>query len=275
MVGGNTSVAGYLKFALLGATLIVMTFPLIWMFRVAFLPPGEAVSILGPLSQSWTLKNFTDLLAGGVILRPFVNSVIVVLVVTAGNCLFCFMAGYAMARYRNLANKFLFVTLLVVLMIPMHITIVPLYLLCHKMGIFDNYGALILPFLVQPIGVFLVKQYVESVPPSMEEAARLDGAGEMTILFRVVMPLCRPALAVLIIQVFFTTWNSFLFPFILTSRTELHTLPVSLAMLQGHQAIDWPHIMAGSAIAVVPVVIVFLLMQRHIISGITAGSIKQ
>jgi len=144
-----------------------------------------------------------------------------------------------------------------------------------KLQLYDSYGALILPFLVNPIGIFLVKQYVESIPPSMEEAARIDGASDWQILMRVVMPVCRPALAVLAIQVFFTNWNSFLFPFILTSSQELRTLPVALAMLQGHQAIDWQHLMAGSAIAVLPVLVLFVILQRQIVSGITAGAIKQ
>ncbi|RME30295.1 MAG: carbohydrate ABC transporter permease, partial [Candidatus Zixiibacteriota bacterium] len=171
--------------------------------------------------------------------------------------------------------RLLFVGVIGVLMIPVHVTIIPLYILSLKLGIFDSYWALILPFLVQPLGIFLVKQFVESVPTSMEEAARVDGAGELTILFRVVMPLCKPVLAVLAIQVFFTNWNSFLFPFILTSRDSLRTLPVALAMLQGRQAIDWPHLMAGSALAVLPVVVLFILLQRQIVSGITAGAIKQ
>jgi len=109
----------------------------------------------------------------------------------------------------------------------------------------------------------------------MEEAARMDGAGELRILLAVVMPLCRPALAVLAIQVFFTNWNSFLFPYILTTSDELRTLPVALALLQGHQAVDWQHLMAGSSIAVIPVLILFIVMQRQIVSGVTAGAIKQ
>jgi len=147
--------------------------------------------------------------------------------------------------------------------------------LALKAKVYDTYWALILPWLVNPIGIFLVKQYIESVPTSMEEAARIDGAGEFRILFQVVMPLCKPALAVLAIQVFFTNWNSFLFPYILTSKDSLKTLPVGLAHLQGHQAIDWQQLMAGSALAVIPVLILFVIMQRQIVSGITAGAIKQ
>ncbi len=103
----------------------------------------------------------------------------------------------------------------------------------------------------------------------------MDGAGELRILFTVVMPVCRPALAVLAIQILFTNWNSFFFPYILTSREELRTLPVGLALFQGHQAIDWQHLMAGSALAVLPVLVLFILLQRRIVSGITAGAIKQ
>jgi ABC-type glycerol-3-phosphate transport system permease component len=117
--------------------------------------------------------------------------------------------------------------------------------------------------------------HIETIPPSLEEAARVDGAGEIRILVQVVMPLCKPILAVLAIQVFFTNWNSFLFPFILTSSESVRTLPVALAMLQGHQSIDWQHLMAGSSLAVLPVLILFLFMQRQIVAGVTAGSVKQ
>jgi len=155
------------------------------------------------------------------------------------------MVAYTIARYRYLLNKFLFISVLVVLMIPAHIVIIPLYIICLKMGIYDTYWALILPWLVNPIGIFLVKQYIESIPPSLEEAARIDGAGEIRILFQLVMPMCKPALAVLSIQVFFTNWNMFLFPYILTQSESVRTLPVALALFQGHQGIDWQHLMAG------------------------------
>jgi len=208
-------------------------------------------------------------------LKFFINSTIVGVAVTVGNILFCFMTGYAISRYRYIGRNILFYSVIFVLMIPAHITIIPLYLLIFKMGIYDTYWALILPFLVNPIGIFLVRQYVDTLPISMEEAARIDGAGEFRILFRIIMPLCKPALAVLAIQVFLTNWNSFLFPFILTSSESVRTLPVALALYQGHQAIDWPHLMAGSSLAVIPVLAVFLVFQRHIVSGITAGAIKQ
>jgi len=272
----RTSRTGLL-FRYIGLTvvLIVMVFPLLWMFRIALMSAGETIGTSVLLSSSITFDNVIDLFESWLILRPLINSLVVGLIVTLGNILFCFMVAYSLARHRYLGNRLLFGTVVAVLMIPAHVIIIPLYVLCVKTGIYDSYWALILPWMVNPIGIFLVKQYIESIPPNMEEAARIDGAGELRILFQVVMPLCKPALAVLAIQVFFTNWNSFLFPYILTLSDKLRTLPVALALYQGHQAVDWQHLMAGSTIAVIPVLILFILMQRQIVSGITAGAIKQ
>lgn len=272
----KTTVIGHLtRYSALTIVLIVMAFPLLWMFRVSLAPAGSRIDLYALFASSVTLANFADLFAQANIGRALFNSIFVGGIVTLGNILFCFMVAYALARYRHLTSKLLFASVLLVLMIPMHIVIIPLYLLCLKAGFYDTYWALILPWLVNPIGIFLVKQYIEGIPASMEEAARIDGAGEFRILFRVVMPLCKPALAVLAIQVFFTNWNSFLFPFILTSHESLRTLPVALALYQGHQAIDWQHLMAGSTIAVIPVLVVFVFVQRQLVSGITAGAVKQ
>lgn len=252
-----------------------MVFPLMWMFRVSFMEIGSSVDIDNLLSTAFSLDAYKELFTATGTLKYLFNSAFVGIVVTLGNILFCFMTAYGLARYKSISNKILFATVIIVLMIPVHVLIIPLYLLSIKAGIYDTYWALILPWLVNPIGIFLVKQYIENVPPSMEEAARIDGASEFRILFQVVMPLCKPALAVLAIQVFFTNWNSFLFPYILTNSDSLKTLPVGLAHLQGHQAIDWQQLMAGSALAVLPVLILFIIMQRQIVSGITAGAIKQ
>lgn len=265
----------FVKYTLLLGTLIIMVFPLVWMFRVALMPVGSSVSIDAILAASFTLDAFRALFAGTGSLKYLFNSTLVAIIVVLGNILFCFTTAYGLARFKSIVNKPLFISVIIVLMIPSHILIIPLYLLALKAKVYDTYWALILPWLVNPIGIFLVKQYIENVPKSMEEAARIDGAGDLRILFQVVMPLCKPALAVLAIQVFFTNWNSFLFPYILTSKDSLKTLPVGLAHLQGHQAIDWQQLMAGSTLAVLPVLIVFIVMQRQIVSGITSGAIKQ
>jgi multiple sugar transport system permease protein len=253
----------------------VMAFPLLWMFRVSVMPAGSLVSFIDLWQGSFTLSNFADLFTTSSMGRYLFNSSFVALIVTSGNVLFCFMVAYALARYRSIVNRILFISVIVVLMIPAHILIVPLYIIMLKAHLYDTYWALILPWLVNPIGIFLLKQYIESVPSTMEDAARVDGAGEFRIIMTIVMPLCKPALAVVAIQIFFTNWNLFLFPFILTSSESLRTLPVALAHFQGQQAIDWQHLMAGSAIAVIPVLIIFIILQKRIVSGITAGAVKQ
>ncbi len=263
------------KYCILAIVLVVMIGPLLWMFRVSLLSPGASISLSEITNIEFTLQNYYDLFQTSRMGRFLFNSALVGTAVTVGNILFCFMVAYTLARFKYIVNKLLFVTVMLILMIPAHIVIIPMYVLLVKAGLYDSYWALILPWLVNPIGIFLVKQYIETIPPSMEEAARMDGAGEMTIIFKVIMPLCKPALAVLAIQVFFTNWNSFLFPFILTQSEAIRTIPVALALYQGHQAIDWQHLMAGSSVAVIPVLILFIVLQRQIVSGITAGAVKQ
>ena len=264
-----------LRYILLFGILAIMVFPLLWMFRVSLMDSGASIGFQNLFSTQVSIQNYIDLFTTSQIGKYLYNSIFVGVIVTLGNIIFCFMTAYTIARYNSIVNKALFISVILILMIPIHIIIIPMYLLMLKLGIYDSYFALILPWLVNPIGIFLVKQYIESIPASMEEAARIDGAGEFRILFRIVMPLCKPVLAVLAIQIFFTNWNSFLFPFILTQSDSVRTLPVALALFQGHQAVDWQHLMAGSAIAVIPVLIIFILLQKQIVSGITAGGIKQ
>ena len=259
------TVGRILLYAALLAILLIMVFPLIWMLLLSLTGNDGRFSLLN-YSYIFSVNRF------GLYLF---NSMFVALIVTAGNLLFCLMCGYALARRKVIGQRFWFYSVMIVLMVPAHIVIIPIYLLMTKCGLYDSYSALILPWLVSPIGIFLVRQYVLTLPESLEEAARIDGAGEFAILFKIVMPLCRPALAILAIQVFMATWNNFLFPFILTSSEQYRTLPVALALLLGYQSIDWHQLMAGSTVAVIPILAIFLIFQRQIISGITAGAFKQ
>ncbi len=261
-------------FVLLLVTL-VMIGPLLWMLRVAFLPTGSPVALPALLTSLFSIDNFLNLLNNAEIIQALSNSLLVGVFVTVANILFCFLAGYALARRRVIGGRVIFASLMLTLMLPAHALIIPLYLMMTSLGMFDSLWALTLPFLVTPFGIFLMRQYFASIPESLEEAARIDGASEFRILFRILMPLCRPALAVLAIQIFLTNWNSFLYPFILTNSSNLRTLPVALALLQGYQAIDWQRLMAGSTLAVAPVMIIFIIFQRQIVAGVTAGAIKQ
>jgi len=256
--------------------LIGTLFPMYWMITASF--SSEASSILqlsDLLPRGITLKNYADIWSYGPFPRFFFNSLFVAVMVTLGNIIFCLMVGYAFARRTFLLKNVLFLSVIVVLMIPVHILIVPLFLIIKNLGWYDTYFALIVPWLVSPLGIFLMRQYIQALPRDLENQARIDGAGELRILFQIVAPLCKPALAVLAIQVFLVNWNSFLFPFILTSSEKMRTLPVALALFQGYQTIDWPHLLAASSLAAFPVIIMFLFFQRQIISGLTAGAIKK
>ena len=253
-----------LKFAGLLAVFAVMAYPLAWMLSIS-LRTGEGIG----------LRYFKEVWRAGPFDRYFLNSTIVVVLVLAGNIVFCAMAGYAFARHRIPGGRVLFFLVISMIMLPKQVILVPLYILMQKLHLLDTYAALTLPFAVDPFNIFLIRQFLVTIPRDCEEAARLEGAGELTILFRVVMPMLKPALAVVAIHTTLINWNSFLFPFILTNTASMRTLPVGLALLsQGAHSIDWGHLMAGAVIASLPVIIAFVIFQRQIISGLTSGMTK-
>ncbi|MDH3216823.1 MAG: carbohydrate ABC transporter permease [Candidatus Krumholzibacteria bacterium] len=241
--------------------LAVMAYPLVWMITISL-----------RTADGTSLRYYGEVWQAGPFDRYFVNSVVVVTIVLVGNILICSMAGYAFARYRIPGGKILFFLVISMIMLPKQVILVPLYILMQKLHLIDTYAALTLPFTADPFNIFLIRQFLVTIPPDCEEAARLEGAGELTVLFRVVMPMLKPALAVVAIHTCLINWNSFLFPFILTNTTSMRTLPVGLALLsQGAHSTDWGHLMAGALIASLPVILAFLVFQRQIISGLTSG----
>ncbi len=253
-----------------------MIFPMFWMLLLSVKNYPESYSKFWDLLVSpFTLNNYSDALRSDAFARYFFNSLFVGLCVTAGNVLFCLFSGYAFARRRIWAKPFFFATILGVLIIPPHVIMIPLYRLMVEIGWINTYYSLIIPWLVTPFGVFLVIQYIKSLPSEMEDAARIDGASEWYIIFRIVMPLSKPILTVLAIYVFLTNWNSFLFPFLFTNDEAYRTLPVGLAFYMGKQSIDWGHLMAGAGISALPILVLFLTFQKQIIKGLTAGALKE
>lgn len=250
-----------------------MLFPLIWMV-VGSVSPHFDARWFNPFRESPVWSNYSDLFVSMPFASYFWNSAIVAILVTAGNVILCFPVGYALARRRFWGRGFLHWSAIIILMVPPYVLIVPMFALIHQLGWYDTLWAITVPALVHPLGVLLVKSAVSGVPYELEEAARLDGAGPWRIVYRIVMPLCRPTLAVLAVQVFWLTWNSFLFPFILTGDNA-RTLPVALAMFRGYQGVDRPHLFAAATLATIPVIIVFLFFQRQIIAGLTAGAVKR
>jgi len=251
----------FLRWLVLVAAILLMAYPLAWMIAVSLRTP-----------DGLNLRYYADVWSSGPFTRYFVNSLVVAAIVVTGNIVFCTMAAYAFARYRIRGAKLLFFLVLSTIMLPKQVILVPLYIEMQRMGLIDSYWALTLPFLVDPFNIFLIRQYLLGIPTDCEEAARIDGAGEMFILFRVVFPMLTPVLAVVAIHTTLTNWNSFLFPFILTNSTSMRTLPVGLALLsQGAYSIDWGHLMAGAVLSALPVVLAFLIFQRRIIGGLTTG----
>jgi multiple sugar transport system permease protein len=160
------------------------------------------------------------------------------------------------------------------IMIPPQVLMVPVFILMKNIGWLNTYWALIMPSLISPFNIFMMRQYISKLPFSIEDAARIDGATDFQIFFKVIMPLSKPALAVVGINSFMGAWNTFLYPFLLTNTANMRTLPVGLALYKSLQGVDWVHLMAASSITAIPIIVVFLCFQRYIIAGLTAGSSK-
>lgn len=207
--------------------------------------------------------------------RWFLNSLLVALVTVALGVFFDSLAAFAFAKFAFPGRRVLFALLLATVMVPYPVTLVPTFFIFAKLGLYNTYAALIIPGLVSAFGIFLVRQYLMTVPDDMLDAARVDGAGDFLLYRHVVLPTARPVLAALAVFRFIFQWNTYLYPLVLTNRDSMKTLQLGLASLEGqHGTIDYGLQMAGASIAVIPVLAVYAFMQKHFISGITMGSVK-
>lgn len=210
----------------------------------------------------------------------FVNSVTVTVFIVMFNVVFDTAAAYAFAKLRFPGRDVIFGILLVTLMIPSQVNLIPLYRIMvwlHDvvpwLGI-NTLSGIVLPSMVQVFGIFLLRQFFVAIPDSVIEAGRIDGAGEWRILWKIVLPLAAPAIATLMIFVFLSAWNDFLWPLLVSNSDSNTTLPVGLTLLTRKNTVDWPQIMAGSVITILPMVVIFLILQRRFIEGIAAGATK-
>ena len=184
------------------------------------------------------------------------------------------MAGYAFAKLRFPGRERISVVLLAALVVPGQVGMLPLFLLLREMGLLNSYWGVLVPGMASIFGIFLVRQYAQSIPDALLDAARVDGAGEFRIFFQIALPLCRPILVTLAVATFMGTWNDFLWPLVVLTDDRLYTLPVALAGLFGEHVQDTELMMAGAVVTVLPVMIVFLALQRYYVAGITAGGLK-
>jgi multiple sugar transport system permease protein len=256
--------------------LVAFVSPLAWMLVSSVKPAGEILH----MPPTWwpshaTLGNYRGLFARMHVSTYLANSVIVAVSVTLGNIVFCSMVGYVLAKVDFAGRRVVFFLVLGILMVPGMVTFVPLFILVSDLGLADTYLGLILPFLVTPVGIFLMRQFIMGLPDELIDAARVDGAGELRIFAGIVMPLCGPALATLGILTFLGSWNNFLWPLVVAQTEDRYTLPVALALYSVAQhSTEYGLLLAGASLIVMPIVLVFLVLQRHFVRGIATTGIR-
>jgi multiple sugar transport system permease protein len=249
--------------------------PLLWMVSASLMSAGEANRFPPPLLPARpTFQHYADLFTRLDLGRNFLNSLFVATVTTVISVLLNAMAGYAFAKLRFRGRDAIFQTLLGALVIPTQVGMLPLFLLLEKMGLVNTMAGVMVPYLCSVFGIFMVRQYALSIPDDLLDAARIDGASEARIFWSVVLPVIRPILAVQAAFNFLATWNDFLWPLIVLSDEKRFTLPVAVASLVGEHVQDTELMMAGAVITVLPVIVLFLALQRFYVEGITTGSTK-
>ncbi|MFD6032810.1 carbohydrate ABC transporter permease [Cellulosimicrobium cellulans] len=256
--------------------LLLTLMPFIWMALGSFKTQGELLQ--RPITwwpENPTLDNYERWLSQLNYGQYFTNSIVVAVAVVLGNIVFCSMVGYALAKMQFPGKKVLFALVMLTLMVPGVVTLVPMFVLVSNMGLVNTYPALILPFLAGPLGVFLMRQFMLGIPDALIEAARIDGAGEFRVFFRIVLPQCGPPLATLSILTFLGSWNNFLWPLVVAQTENMYTLPVALSLYSvGSNGTYYGLLMAGSVLVVTPILILFLFLQRYFVQGIAMTGIK-
>lgn len=254
---------------------LIVVFPLYWMLVVAFSPRGE---IFEPGLRLWpstfTLDNFSKIFDRYPVIGWFGNSLVIGIFVTVITTTVNLLAGYAFARLRFRGRDAIFLLTLSTMMIPVQAIMVSQFKLVSGLGIYGTYWGVILPGAAAAFGIFLARQFFLSIPDEIVEAARIDGAGQLRIFVQVVLPLCKPLVAVLLLLTFLGSWNDFAWPLIALKDNELFTLPVGLLYLKGQTTPDYNAIMAMALISVIPMVLLFLFFQRYFVQGFSRSGIK-
>jgi multiple sugar transport system permease protein len=264
-------------FLILGLAALAIIAPFAWIFRASISPSDAELYRLppSPFISGATFDNFGKVFAQVPYLRFVINSLIVACSITAAQLVTCSTAGYAFARLRFRGKNVLFAIVVGSLMIPIQVTIVPLFLVMSKIGLTNTLWALILPPVFSAFGIFLMRQHFLTLPLELEEAAKLDGAGQVRTFFQVMLPLSGPSLATLGIITFTYWWNDLLLPLVMINDTQTQTLPVGLVLLAGRFSTgSLGTIAAGITMAIIPVLIVFLLAQRYIVQSIASSGLK-
>ncbi|BDI17930.1 lactose ABC transporter permease [Nostoc cf. commune SO-36] len=263
-------------YVLLGAIALLMLFPLLWLISTALKSPTENIFQTPPqlLPSQPTLNNFFSVWNSLPFGQYLYNSTLVSVLTVALNLLFCALAAYPLARLSFVGRDGIFVAIVSTIMIPFQIVMIPLYILTVQLGLRNTYLGMIFPSLASAFGIFLLRQAFMSVPKEIEEAARMDGSSELGLWWHIMLPAVRPALVTLAIFVFIGAWSDFLWPLIVIQDENLYTLPLGVAKLAGTFSLDWRLVAAGSVIAIAPVLLLFLFLQRYIVPTETGSGVK-
>ena len=266
----RTAVVG----VLLGLGALVTSFPFLWMVTTSLKPLGESRTYPpSVIPTSVSLASYIRLFTELDFARYLLNTIIVV-IIGFGGMLLVAMAGYGFAKFRFRGRNAMFLLVLATMMIPVQVTMIPTYLILNSVGLTNTLLGVALPTLVGGFGLFLTRQFMTTIPDEMLEAARLDGAGEWRILRSIVLPMSRPILAVLGVLTFITGWNSFLWPLVIASDSDNYTLSVGLSLLNKQLTINPPLQMAGASLMVIPIILVFVILQRQIVQGFALSGLK-
>ena len=268
-------IAGYLTLILIA---ISMLYPFFAMVNLSFADDNAIFTEAGKLIHTnLTLQNYRNIFTELPLSRYFFNSLLVATLATIGQVFIAALAGYAFARLKFPFRNGLFLIILITMLIPPQVNIIPLFFLMREMNLIDTYQALILPSLFGGLGVFLMRQYFLGLPRELEESAKLDGCNLFSTFFKIALPLALPTVATLAIFTFVTTWNSFMWPLIVTNSETMRTLPVGLVIYKGsfREITLWGELLACSVICTVPVIGIFLLGKKYFISDILQGGVKE
>ncbi len=264
-----------LRTTFLTIAVLLVVIPVVWIVLSSFKSATE-LSQRPPtiIPNHWEIRNYTDALHTFGFWSYFKNSVFVTTMATLLTLTINSMAAFAFAKYNFRGRNGLFVLTLSMIMIPLQVILIPIYLVISSLGMVNTYWGLIIPAAATPTGVFIIRQYMLTIPDELLEAARIDGAGEFRIFLRIVLPLARPALAVVAIFSVMWRWNDFLWPLIVAQDQKYYTVPVALAILNGELSVPYNLVLAMSVLSIVPVLLMFVFLQRQIIQGIAQTGMK-
>ncbi|HEY6567880.1 MAG TPA: carbohydrate ABC transporter permease [Actinomycetota bacterium] len=254
---------------------LLMLVPLVWMVITSLETLAQTrrfPPVLWPGQLQF--QNYPDALGAAPFPRWFWNTAVVTITVVASNLLLCSLAAYAFARMHFLGKKAIYFLLLATLMVPLQVVLVPTFLIVKQLGLINHLGALIVPNLANVFGIFMLTQFFRTLPIELEEAARIDGASRLKILFTIVLPLSAPALATLAVIQFMWTWNDFLWPLVTLYNEPAYTLQLGLQSFQGSHLTEWNLLMAGNVMSMIPMLVLFIVAQRWFIRGIATQGLK-